>query len=382
MTRALFHLAAALIGYTYVLFPAIVLLRARLRPRPYRPGAITPAVSVVIAAHDEAAAIGPKLDNLLGLDYPPDRLQVVVAADGCDDGTDAIARARGDGRVRVLSLARVGKAAALNAAVGQATGEVLVFTDANSAFAPDALRRLVAPLADPHVGAVAGDQRYLPGGTEAAVATGERRYWDLDRAIKRAESRGGNAISATGAIYAVRRELFEPVPAGVTDDFATSTAVIAQGRRLVFAPGAVAFEPVARSGEDEFERKVRVMTRGLAAVVARRELLDPRRHGFYALQLVSHKVLRRLMALPLIVLAATSAAQARRSRAFGVLAAAQGALYAAGAAGLALPGGRRARSRLLALPAYFCLVNLASLQAVWNLARRRGIDRWEPRRGA
>jgi hypothetical protein len=150
----------------------------------------------------------------------------------------------------------------------------------------------------------------------------------------------------------------------------------------VFAAGAVAFEPVARSGEDEFERKVRVMTRGLNGVVARRELLDPRRHGFYALQLVSHKVLRRLMAVPLAVLAVTSAAEARRSRAFRALAVAQVALYLAGAAGLALRDGGRTRSRLLALPAYFCLVNLASLRAVWNVVRNRGIDRWEPRRGA
>jgi glycosyltransferase involved in cell wall biosynthesis len=382
MMRGLFGLAAALIAYTYVLFPCLVLLRARVRPRPYRSAPITPSVSVLIAAHNEARSIGAKLDNLLGLDYPSDRLQVVVAADGCDDGTDAIARAGGDPRVHVLRLPRLGKAGAINAAVGAATGEILVFSDANSRFGRDALRALVAPLADPQVGAVAGDQRYLADGAEAPVATGAQRDWDLDRAIKRAESRGGNAISATGAIYAVRRELFQPVPPGVTDDFATSTAVIVQGRRLVFAPGAVAFEPVARSGEDEFERKVRVMTRGLNGVVARRELLDPRRHGFYALQLVSHKVLRRLMAVPLAVLAVTSAAEARRSRAFRALAVAQVALYLAGAAGLALRDGGRTRSRVLALPAYFCLVNLASLRAVWNLVRNRGIDRWEPRRGA
>jgi hypothetical protein len=124
------------------------------------------------------------------------------------------------------------------------------------------------------------------------------------------------------------------------------------------------------------------MTRGLNGVVARRELLDPRRHGFYALQLLSHKVLRRLMAIPLMVLAATSAAEARRSRAFLVLAAAQAALYATGAAGLVLRERGRMRSRLMALPAYFCMVNLASLRAVWNLARHREIDRWEPRRHA
>lgn len=380
MSRTVFFVASGLVAYTYVLFPGLVLLRARLRPRPHLSAPITPPVSVIVAAHNEARSIGAKLDNLLNLDYPQDRLQVVVAADGCDDGTDSAARARGDGRIRVLSLPRVGKANALNAAVGVATGEILVFSDANSIYARDALRALVAPFADPDVGAVAGDQRYLADHAEAAVATGERLYWDLDRAIKRAESRAGNAVSATGAIYAVRRELFSQVQPGVTDDFATSTAVIAQGKRLVFAPEAIAFEPVARSGRDEFARKVRVMTRGLNAVVARHELLDPRRHGFYALQLLSHKVLRRLMALPLAALALSAAVEARRSRAFRALAAAQGALYGLGTTGLFLRRRGGWRSRVLALPAYFCLVNGASLAALWNVVRGLEIDRWEPRR--
>jgi glycosyltransferase involved in cell wall biosynthesis len=380
MTRAVFAAAAALVGYTYLAFPVLVLLRARLRPRPHRSAPVTPSVSIVIAARNEAASIAAKIENLRALDYPPDRLQVVIACDGCDDGTDAIARASGDDRVRVLSLQRVGKADALNAAVREATGDVLVFSDANSQYAPDAVRELVAPFADPEVGGVAGDQRYLSGGGEAAVAGGERKYWDLDRMLKTAESLGGNVISATGAIYAVRRELFVPVPSGVTDDFATSTAVIAQGRRLVFAPDAVALEPVGRSGEIEFERKVRVMTRGLNAVIARRELLDPRRHGFYSLQLVSHKVLRRLMAVPLLALGLSATVLARRSAAFRALAAVQGIVYALGMVGLVLGDRAPRRTRLLGLPAYFCLVNAASLRAVWNVARRREIDRWEPRR--
>jgi cellulose synthase/poly-beta-1,6-N-acetylglucosamine synthase-like glycosyltransferase len=382
VSRSVFFVAFGLVGYTYVLFPGLVLLRARLRPRPHLSAPITPPVSVIVAARNEARSIGAKLDNLLNLDYPQDRLQVVVAADGCDDDTDSAARARGDGRIRVVSLPRVGKAGALNAAVGVATGEILVFSDANSLYARDALRALVAPFADSDVGAVAGDQRYVADHAEAAVATGERLYWDLDRAIKRAESRGGNAVSATGAIYAVRRELFSQVPPGVTDDFATSTAVIARGKRLVFAPEAIAFEPVARSGRDEFARKVRVMTRGLNAVVARHELLDPRRYGFYALQLLSHKVLRRLMALPLAALALSAAVEARRSRAFRALAAAQGILYGLGTTGLFLRRSGGWRSRVVALPAYFCLVNGASLAALWNVLRRREIDRWEPRRSA
>jgi glycosyltransferase involved in cell wall biosynthesis len=380
MSRLLFWAAAGLISYTYALFPALVLARARLRPRVHRSAPITPTVSVVIAAHEEEAVIGDKVENLLGLDYPAEKLQLLIASDGSTDGTVAAARARGDERVEVLDLPRTGKAGALNSAVERATGEILVFSDANSMFAPDALRRLVAPFADPSVGGVAGDQRYLPEGDDAGVAKGERGYWDFDRAIKQAESAAGNVISATGAIYAVRRSLFGPVPDGVTDDFATSTAVIAQGRRLVFAPDAVAFEAVGASAEIEYGRKVRVMTRGLNGVVLRRRLLDPRRHGFYAVQLLSHKVLRRLMAVPLLVLVASSMRLARRGPLYGLAATAQGLVYGLGAIGLLL--GRRAvsRHRLLALPAYFCLVNLASLQAAANVVRRRPVDRWQPRR--
>lgn len=382
MSRLLFWGAAALISYTYAVFPVLVLARARLRPRGHQSAPITPTITVVIAAHEEEAVIGDKVENLLGLDYPGDRLQLLIASDGSTDGTVAAARARGDERVEVLDLPRTGKAGALNSAVARATGEILVFSDANSMFAPDALRRLAAPFADPSVGGVAGDQRYLPDADDGGVAKGERGYWDLDRAIKQAESAAGNVISATGAIYAVRRSLFGPVPDGVTDDFATSTAVIAQGRRLIFAPDAIAYEAVGGSAEIEYGRKVRVMTRGLNGVVLRRALLDPRRHGFYAVQLLSHKVLRRLMAVPLLVLAATALRLARRGPFYLAAATAQTAVYALGAAGLLL--GRRAisRHRLLALPAYFCLVNLASLQAAANVVRRRPVDRWQPRRDA
>jgi glycosyltransferase involved in cell wall biosynthesis len=380
MTRGLFWAAAALVGYTYCAFPALVLLRGLVRPRAYRRAPTTPRLSVVIAARNEVAVIAAKVANVLAADYPRDRLEVIVASDGSTDGTVAAARSAADGRARVLDLPRVGKAAALDAAVAEAGGEVLVFSDANSMLAPDALRALVEPFADPDVGGVAGDQRYVRRGAEAAVAGGERRYWDLDRALKLAESRGGNVISATGAIYAIRRSLFRGVPEGVTDDFAISTAVICQGCRLVFAPAAVAYEPVSASAGLEFGRKVRVMTRGLNGVLVRRELLDPRRHGFYALQLLSHKVLRRLMAVPLLVVAATAARLAPRAAVYRAVAAASGSVLGLGAAGLALARRPIGRRPALALPAYFCLVNLASLQAALNVARRRAIDRWEPAR--
>lgn len=380
MSRRLFWLAAGLVSYTYVGFPALVLARSRLRPRDYRREPITPRVSVIIAAHNEVAVIADKVRNILAADYPADRLEVIVASDGSDDGTVQAAQDAGGARVRVLDLPRVGKHRALNAAVAQAQGEVLVFTDANSMFGSRSLAALVAPFADPAVGGVAGDQRYLDGTLDDAVAGGERHYWAFDRLLKESESRAGSVISATGAIYAIRRSLFLEVPPGVTDDFATSTGVIVQGHRLVFAPDAVAYEPVGSSSDVEFGRKVRIMTRGLEGVVVRRQLLDPRRHGFYALQLFSHKVLRRVMVLPLALLAASAARLARESRLFALLTAAQGAVYALGLVGLAAGRRPRARARALALPAYFCLINAASLQAIANVARRRPITTWEPQR--
>jgi cellulose synthase/poly-beta-1,6-N-acetylglucosamine synthase-like glycosyltransferase len=382
LSRLLFWLASGLIGWTYVGFPAVVLARGRLRPRPHRSEPITPSVSIVIAARNEEASIGAKLDNLAALDYPAERLEVLIASDGSDDATNRIVGERAGPRLQLLALPRVGKAAALNAAVAEARGEVLVFSDANSMFAPDAIRRLVEPFADPQVGGVAGDQRYASddaaGGGEAAVAGGERSYWSLDRALKLAESRGGHVISATGAIYAVRRSLFREVPAAVTDDFATSTGVIAQGRRLVFAPDAVAYEAVGATAEVEFSRKVRVMTRGLNGVRVRSELLNPRRHGFYALQLFSHKVLRRLMAVPLLVMAVTSTLLRRSSPFYALASAGQLGLYAVGVLGLLAGRRPRARSKLVAAPTFFVMVNVASLQAVLNVVRGRDIAHWEP----
>jgi hypothetical protein len=237
------------------------------------------------------------------------------------------------------------------------------------------VRALVAPLADPGVGGVAGDQRYFSG----RESSGERGYWSLDRLLKRAESRAGNVISATGALYAIRRELFQPPPPGVTDDFALSTGVISQGRRLVFAPDAVAWEPVGASAGAEFARKVRVITRGLNGVLLRRALLNPRRHGFYSLQLLSHKLLRRLMAVPLLLLGATGATLARSGRAYRITCAIEATILGLGAAGTLVERRRRC-GPLLALPAYFLLVNVASLRAAWNVASRRRIESWEPRR--
>src|SRR5262245_19805210 len=381
MILILFWSAAALIIYTYILFPAVVFLRGRLVRRPYRATEIMPRVSMIVAAHNEAGGIRAKLDNILALDYPRDLLEVLIASDGSNDGTDAIVRSYADRGVRLLSLPRQGKAPALDTAVAAATGEILVFSDANSMYAPDAIRALARPFADTKVGGVAGNQVYLPKNADsAATSDGEHSYWSFDRKMKQSQSSSGNAISATGAIYAIRRSLFQGVPTGVTDDFATSTSVIAQGYRLVFAPDAIAYEPAAQSSGVEFGRKTRVITRGLRGVLVRRQLLNPFRYGFYALQLFSHKVLRRLVVFPLLGLLLVSPLLWSRGRLYKLATLGQAAFYGLGLVGWLLGGTKIGRKKIFSIPFFFCMVNAASLVAALNVLRGKRIDFWEPQR--
>jgi len=387
LTLLLFWSAVALLVYTYIVFPLLVFVRGRLWPKPFRAADITPSVSVIIAAYNEAAGIAARIENLLALDYPADRIEVIVASDGSTDGTDAIVRRGAHRRVRVLTLPRQGKAPALEAAVAASSGDILVFTDANSQFAPDAVHQLVRPFADPGVGGVAGNQRYREGRVLTGSSAGESSYWRFDRWLKRFQSQAGHAISATGAIYAIRRGLFQGVPPGVTDDFAVSTRVIAQGYRLVFEPGAVAYEPVAPSSGAEFGRKVRIITRGLRAVAVMRELLDPRRHGFYSLQIFSHKVLRRLMVFPLLGLAIAGPLLWDHGAVYRLATVAQAAFYGCAAAGASvhragLATTRLGRLKVFTVPYFFCMVNLAALVAVWHIVRGHRIERWEPHRQA
>jgi cellulose synthase/poly-beta-1,6-N-acetylglucosamine synthase-like glycosyltransferase len=376
-----FWLAAAWLAYIYAGFTLLVALVGRLRRQDVRKRAITPRVSVVIAAYNEEAVIGERLRNVLALDYPADRVDVIVAADGCTDGTEAIVKGWGDARVRLVSIERGGKIAALDAAVRRATGDLLVFTDANVECHPGALRAITANFADPEVGGVAGRTSYrLEAGSESS-SRGERAYLDYDTRLKQLESFTGSVVSAQGGLYAIRRRLYRPVedPA-VTDDFAISTAVVEQGYRLVFEPEACGTEFAVPEAAREFRRRVRLMTRGLRGVMLRRRLLNPFRYGFYAVVLFSHKVLRRLAPLPLALLAVTAAWLAPAAWFYAAAAAGQAAFYALAAAGWALRRTPAGHVKALSVPFYFCMANLACAVAVAQAIGGRRIDRWQPQR--
>lgn len=376
---ALVGASVAFVGGVYVAFPLVLAATSRLRPRPLRRTAAPPArVSVVVAAHDEASSIGRKLDELAVQRFGHDVvLEIIVASDGSTDATVPIARAHRSAPV-VLDLGRVGKAAAMNAAIDRATGDVVVFTDANSRLRPDALDLLVAPFCDPAVGGVAGDQRY--GEMDSGTADSERSYWSYERNLKQWQSSTGNVVSSTGTLHAIRRELIDEVPGDCTDDFYLSTGVVERGARLVFVPEACAVEEPNERPSAEYRRRVRIITRGLTGVWRRRRLLDPRRTGGYAVVLLVHKVLRRLVFVPLLLAAIGAAMSWRRGRWWRAAALAQAGLYAAAIVGLASPMSRPGRWRVVALPAHFCMANVAAAHAVLNLARGRRYVTWTPER--
>jgi glycosyl transferase family 2 len=374
--RAVFWGSVGVLAYAYAGFPLLVAARALVRNRPITAGDGLPSVTAVIPAHNETGIIEEKLENTLSVGYPPEKLEIIVASDGSDDGTNDVVRAHPAG-VRLLELPRVGKNAALNEAAAAARGEILVFTDADAKMTEHALHYLVAPFADPEVGGVAGERRHGDVSRPASRAAGSRRLF------RELLSRSGSMTSAEGQIYAVRRALVQPVPPNVPDDFWISTQVVAAGSRLVYEPRAATYPFVgATRVHDPFERKVRMTGPTLRALWLARGLLNPRAYGFYGLQLFSHKLLRRLVFVPVVGLAVTAPALSSRGRFYRLAALAQAGLHGAALAGLLLRGTRLGRLKALKAALAFDLGNAAAAVALAQQlrGRRPRDDMWAPQR--
>lgn len=374
--RAVFWGSVGVLAYAYAGFPLLVAARALVRKRAIAAGDGLPSVTVVIPAYNEAGIIEEKLENTLSVGYPPERLEIIVASDGSDDGTNDVVHAH-PGGVRLLDLPRVGKNAALNEAAAAARGEIVVFTDADAKMTEHALQYLVAPFADPEVGGVAGERRHGDGSRPKSLAASSKR------SFRELLSRSGSVTSAEGQIYAVRRELIQPAPPNVPDDFWISTRVIAAHSRLVYEPRAATYPFVgATRVHDPFERKVRMAGPSLRALWLARDLLNPRAHGFYALQLFSHKLLRRLVFVPVVGLAAAATALSPHGRVYRLAALAQAGLHGAALAGLLLRGTRLGRLKALKAALAFDLGNAAAAVALAQQlrGRRPRDDMWAPQR--
>lgn len=375
MLELIFWLCAAVVFYVYVGYPLLLKLVHMLVGRtPVHEPTLEPPLTLVISAFNEEASIREKLDNTLQLDYPPARLQVLVVSDASDDRTDDIVREYAPRGVTLLRMPeRGGKTVGLNAALREASGEVVVFSDANAMYLRDALRRLAAPFADPAVGAVVGESTYHD--SETASEASESLYWKYETAIKQLESETGSVVGGDGAIYAIRRSLYVPMRADALSDFVNPLQIVKSGHRCLYEPAAQSVEKAAEGFDREFRRKVRIVNRAWRAMLSMPELLNPFRYGFFAFKLISHKLLRWLAPLFLLLLLVSSAVLAGRSPLYAWALAAQLAFYALALAGHLLRK-RERMPRLLSVPYYFSMVNIASARGILEAFKGETYTTW------
>jgi glycosyltransferase involved in cell wall biosynthesis len=377
MIELVFWVAALTVAYAYAGYPAALALVA-WRARPARPSRMArPGLSVVVAAFNEAHGIEAKITSTVEQRYPADRLEIIVVSDGSTDATDDIVRGSPDRRVRLIRQEpRAGKSAALNRGVAAASGDVLVFTDANAVFAPEALSRLAAPFADPRVGLVSGIGLYAGDpacGAAGAVAGGYARYEAL---IKAGESALGFLASADGAIYALRRELYRPLAAAEVNDLLHPIQAALAGFRCRFVREAVTVEPPSSDAAQEFRRHVRIIAQGIAIARAWLPRLVAAGCWRAVWALLSHRVLRWSSALFLATALAANLALLD-SPLYRATLAAQVGFY-----GLALVGRVAERRGIalgqLALPYYFCVVSAAGIAGFARYLRGGAEATWAP----
>lgn len=381
------------LGYTFFGYPLLLVCWARLAPHPVRREPIEPHVTLLIPAYNEADVIGRKLANTRTLDYPRDRLEVVVVDDGSDDGTADVVQEFIDDQVRLVNGGRRrGKMAAVNLGVREARGDIVVLSDASPSYAPDALRSAMSCFADPEVGVVSGQVRLFD--SASAVERPAGLYWRYEDLIRRWESDTGLTVAVNGNFFAFRRELYDfPPESTINDEFSVAMQIAGKGRRIVYDPGAVTYDDASSTMDGEYARRARISAGRYQAMShvpwgARPDL---------AFRLVSHKYTRLAAPVLLVTLLASTLARTARTTRIGrpraptrrdfvrmegavpwALLAAQGGLYGMAALGQAAER-RGRRPKALSVPYYFVSGNLAGLAGLYRHLRKRQLVTWQKR---
>jgi poly-beta-1,6-N-acetyl-D-glucosamine synthase len=360
--KQFFWLSLIFVCYTYAGYPLLLSLLAAFRKEKVHKGSVWPTVSVVVAAHNEENNIKARLENLLSQEYPKENFEVIVISDGSTDRTNEIAGTFRDRNV-ILQMfdTRQGKAVAVNKGVDRARGEIIVFTDVRQNFEPDVMSQLVANFNDPRVGCVSGELIFLED-RDSRIQAEMGAYWRYEKWIRKAESAIGSVVGATGAIYAIRRELYKPlVPGTILDDVLTPMNIVMQGYRTIFDMTAVAYDVVSKELAQEWKRKVRTLAGNWQMLSLSPSLLLPGRNLCWW-RFLSHKIFRLIVPFALLTMLVSGAlAEGSFYRFLTML---QLAFYIVAVTGLMKPTVRRIR--IINLSCFFLLMNLAALAGFWR----------------
>jgi len=368
-------LSIGALGYVYLGYPLLLAAIGLFARRPKTSLGYFPKVSVLIAAYNEEAGIQRKIEQTLALDYPADRIEIIVLSDCSTDRTDEIVKSFADPRIRLFRAPqRKGKTNAQNLGVEVAKGEVLIFSDATTVYHPLALQYLATNYSDPKVGAVSGRYQYFDPDGKSPTGSGMIAFWNYENFIKMMQSQIQTISGCCGCIYSVRRAAYTPLHPDVISDLVQPLWAIQKGYRVVFEDRALAYEETTKSSQEEFSMRVRVVTRGIRGILSVSNLLNPWRYGWVSFQLLSHKVLRWMVPFFLLLLFAGNAVLWKQSW-YGSLFALQVAFYGFALLTLLVPLHRIWKP--LGIPLYFCTLNAAAMRSILEVVRGRKYVVWE-----
>jgi GT2 family glycosyltransferase len=357
-------------------YPLIMYIFSSIKKHEYDISNIEPAVSLIIAAHNEESVIAKKLENSLKLDYPEEKLEIIVASDGSTDRTNEIVESFKNKDVKLFSYERMGKTGAQNETVKRAKGEIIVFSDANSIYNENAIRKLVRRFGDNNVGCVCGQLVYED--VRSQVATAEDAYWNYEKKLKEWESKVSSLIGANGAIYALRKELYVEIDRELISDLVEPLEIIKRGKKVIYEPEAISVEPSSLLFKDEFLRKVRILTRSINGIMHMRSLFNPFRHGVFALQIILHKFLRYLV--PFFLITGLVSLQFLTQESFYFMVCSFIVVFLLFALIGKLSENKIKRFKLFNFCYYYIVVNYALILAWIKVIRRQKFPVWSPNR--
>jgi cellulose synthase/poly-beta-1,6-N-acetylglucosamine synthase-like glycosyltransferase len=370
-----FWLAAFFLFYVYAGYPLLLALIGLFVRRPRSDAGYTPRISVLIAAYNEEEAIERKIQQTLALEYPADQIEVLILSDCSADFTDEIVKAFPDSRVRLVRMPeRRGKTFAQNVGVKEATGDVIIFSDATAIYHPKALLYLACNYQDDSVGAVSGRYQYFDPGQQSPTGLGSVAFWNYENVIKKLQSGIRTITGCCGCIYSVRKSAYTDLPADIISDLVQPLQAIRKGYRVIFEDRALAYEETTQSTSEEFSMRVRVVTRAMRGLLSVSDLLKPWKFAWPAFQLWSHKIMRWMVPLFLIALTVANSFLLD-SPLYRMTLAVQLFFYAAALLNMLLPLHRQWKP--LGIPLFFCTLNAAALVSMLEICRGRKYVTWQ-----